>query len=138
MKTEWKLLLAGVVFSVASMSAGRAEAEGPALKTVHLFSVASAAAEANLLGALDEMNQAIAKEGCPQVRYRVWKVQSNQQGSHAYLWESTWPDNATYVKVHATQSYQRAFERVKSAIEGSVQEQVYNRYLELPVAKAKK
>lgn len=138
MKMRCKALLAGVAFLAASMSTGRAQAEGPTVKTVHLFNVASGAAEADLLGALDEMNQAIAKEGYPQSRYRVWKVQSNQQGSHAYLWESTWPDRATYAKVHEAQSYKRAFERVQSAIERSVKDPVYNRYVEVPVAKAKK
>ena len=132
-----KPLLASVAL-MASMSTGRADAEGPPLKTVHLFNVASASAEAELLGALDEMNQAIAKEGYPQSRYRVWRVQGDQQGSKAYLWESTWPDRATYAKVHAAQSYQRAFERVRSAIEASVKDQVYNRYVEVPVARTKK
>ena len=138
MRMKCKPLLASVVFLMAGMSIGRAEAEGPTLKTVHLFNVASAAAEADLLGALDEMNQAIAQAGYPQSRYRVWKVQGDQQGSHAYLWESTWPDAAAYAKVHETQSYQRAFERVRSAIEGSMKDHVYNRYVEVPVAKAKK
>lgn len=138
MRIGCKPLLASVVFSMASMSTGRAETEGPSLKTVHLFNVASGAAEADLFGALDEMNQAIAKEGYPQSRYRVWKVQGDQKGSHTYLWESTWPDGATYAKVHEAQSYQRAFERVRSAIEASVKDQVYNRYVEIPVARAKK
>ena len=138
MRMGYKLVPALVVFSMASLSSARAEAAGPAAKTVHLFNVASAADEANLLGALDEMNQAIVKAGYPQSRYRVWKVQANQQGSHAYLWESNWPDRATYAKVHATEIYQRAFERVRSAIETSVKDPVYNRYDEVPVAKAKK
>ncbi len=138
MRMRCKPLLASVVFSMAGMSTGRAEVEGPALKTVHLFNVASGPAEADLLGALDEMNQAIAKEGYPQSRYRVWKVQGDQQGSHAYLWESTWPDRATYAKVHEAQSYQRAFEHVRSAIQASVKDEVYNRYVEVPVARPTK
>lgn len=138
MKTVWKPLVASVVLLMAGLSTGRALAEGPSMKTVHLFNLASAAAEADLLGALDEMNQAIAKAGYPQVRYRVWKVQGDQQGTNAYLWESTWPDKATYAKVHASEPYKRAFERVHAAIEGSVKGQVYNRYVELPVARSKK
>ena len=138
MRMTCKPLLASVLFLTATMSIGRAGAEEPALKTVHLFNVASAAAEADLLGALDEMNQVIAKAGYPQSRYRVWKVQGDPQGSHTYLWESTWPDPAAYAKVHEDQAYQGAFERVRSTIDASMKDHVYNRYLEVPVAKGKK
>jgi hypothetical protein len=68
----------------------------------------------------------------------VWKVQGDQQGNRAYLWESTWPDRAAYAKVHDAQSYQRAFVHVRSAIEASVKDEVYNRYVEIPLAPPKK
>jgi hypothetical protein len=138
MKMTCKPLLAGVVFLMASMSTGRAAAEGPSFKAVHLFNVASGAAEADLLRALDEMNQVIAKAGHPESRYRVWKVQGDQQGSQAYLFESNWPDRAVYAKVHDDPSYKRAFERLQPAIEASMKDHVYNRYLEVPVATTKK
>ena len=131
------LVVSIVCVVMASIGPGRARAEGPAFKTVHLFNLASGA-EADLLAALDEVNQAIAKEGYPDCRYRVWKVQGDQQGSHAYLWESTWPDRAVYAKVHDAQSYQRAIQRVRSAIEAPLKDHVYNQYEQIAVAGAKK
>src|SRR5689334_8075793 len=98
------LLVSVVCGLMSGMSPGRVRAEGPAFKTVHLFNLASGA-EPDLLAALEEVNQAIAKEGYPESRYRVWKVQGDQQGGHAYLWESTWPDRTVYSKVHDAQSY---------------------------------
>ena len=41
-------------------------------------------------------------------------------------------------RVHKAQSYQHAFERVRSAIEASMKDHVYNQYLEVPVVGAKK
>jgi hypothetical protein len=130
------LVLGCVLVLGATASAGeRPATPSPiqAFKTVHLFNVASGAAEAQLLSDLSEMNQAITKAGHPESRYRVWKVDGEQQGTRAYLWESTWADRATYDKVHRHPEYEASIKRVGTTLEAALADHVYNRYTEVSV-----
>ncbi len=126
---------------VGCLLAVTARAEAPprtAFKTVHLFNLASASAEAQLLSDLGDVNAAIAQAGHPDSRYRVWKVAGEKQGAHAYLWESTWADRATYDKVHAHSAFQAALKRATPSLQAALTDHVYNQYTELAVGSARK
>ena len=105
-----------------------------AFKTVHLVALKSAADAASLLAALEDMNAITAKEGYPQVRYRLYKVEGTQAGSFNYLWESSWPSGAVYSKVHNSAAW-TALDKKHPALEGLAKGEVYNRYVEVTSAK---
>jgi hypothetical protein len=59
----------------------------------------------------------------------LWKVTSEQTGEYAYLWEGDWPSQADYDVIHASESWQAAFEA--EVFEALRWQQVYNRYVEI-------
>ncbi len=114
------------------------EPKGPAFRTVHLFNLPSPETEAKLLGMLGEFNQLFTQLGYPNVQYRVWKVHGEQKGDYSYLWDSLWPDRATYDKVHEHEAYRKLIERHQKAFEEIVKKEIYNQYEEVLVGGAKK
>jgi hypothetical protein len=101
---------------------------GPGFLSLHLFSLSSAEAEAELVGMLDEFNEVIADAGHPETRYRVWKVTGQQAGGHSHLFGSLWADRATYDVVHEHADYKALQEKHREAYERLMGEQVYNQY----------
>jgi hypothetical protein len=105
-----------------------------AFKAVHLVTLTSEADVASLLGALDDMNAAVAKAGFPDIRYRLYKVTGKQAGSYNYLWESSWPGGAVYDKVHKNEAWVAATKK-HPEMEALMKDEVYNRYVEVSPAK---
>jgi hypothetical protein len=87
-------------------------------------------AEKTVLTAVASMNQVIAKAGCPDCIYHLWKVSGQQNGSHNYLLVSDWPGRAMYDKVHNSPEYlmgAQSWLRLRSVVKS----EVYNRYVEM-------
>jgi quinol monooxygenase YgiN len=96
--------------------------------SVHVFNLASAEAENELVGILEEFNGAISEAGYPQTRYGVWKVSGDQAGDHAYLSGSLWADRAAYDAAHEYPSYKALSEKHGDALEKLIPEEIYNKY----------
>ena len=99
-------------------------------QAVHLINLPSAEAEKSLLAALTDINTAIAKAGCANCGYHLWKVYGTQGGAFNYLWMSTWPGRDVYIKIHQSADYQAAINRHQD-IDKVMNNQIYNRYVEV-------
>jgi quinol monooxygenase YgiN len=127
------LVFAGLlVMAATAAQAQQTPARG--YKAVHLFNVA-AQDEAQFLMGIAQLNDAVAKAGIPDVRYRVWKVQGQAKGPQEYLYESTWPDKATYDKAHANPEFKKVLERVEPLMSRLLKDYAYNRYAEVALPK---
>jgi len=130
-----KSILAGCLISAAAFAAGFATAstaeEGPAIRSVHLLNLPSDVSEADVAEALGKLNAAVVEAGYPEAGYGLWKVTSEQSGEYAYLWEGVWPSQDDYDAIHGSESWQAAFEA--EVFEALRWQQVYNRYVEIPV-----
>lgn len=135
MRGSRTLVFVGLLVLVATaVQAQQTPAPTRGYKAVHLFNIAAQDETQFLLG-LSQASEAIAKAGFPDVRYRVWKVQGQPQGSHEYIWESTWPDKATYDKVHNDPGFKKVMDRVEPMISKLLKDHVYNRYAEVALPK---
>lgn len=125
-----------VVLSVALSAAALAQEappEGP-FKTVHLVGLESSADVAKLQAALDDMNRAVAAVGFSNIRYRLYKVVGRQNGNYNYLWESSWPSGDVYTRVHKSEDWLAATKK-HPEIDALMKDEIYNRYVEVPLAK---
>jgi hypothetical protein len=120
----------------ATLTAGCALAQGNPpvgpFQAVHMLRVdpQNAGAEKTMLAAIAEMNEEIAKAGCAECIYHLWKVSGKQNGSYNYIQISHWPGGAVYLKVHNDPGYAAASAKF-SALRSVVQEEVYNRFEEV-------
>jgi hypothetical protein len=99
-------------------------------QAVHLIAATKADDEKKLATAMDDLNSAIAKGGCPACIYHLWKVYGQQAGPFNFLWISSWPGRDVYTKVHASTEYMDATRR-HPEIGDAVNGQIYNRYVEV-------
>ena len=129
------LLTIAVILVLGSLVSGVHSQKGPApaYKPVHLMNLTSSEAEANLLTILAEFNKLYAQMGYPNIRYRVWKVSGKQSVQFTHIWESEWPDKATYDKVHSFKEFTELHARHEKELRGLLKDHVYNRYEELPL-----
>jgi len=115
--------------AAAIMAQNEALPDG-AFKTSHLLNLPVDVTEGAFLSVLSDMNQAIAKAGCPTCRYALFKVYGQQNGPYSYMWEATWPGVAVYMKVHSDPGYQAAMNR-HPQFERVMKNEIYNRYVEV-------
>lgn len=121
------------------LAAGCALAQGNApvepFQAVHLIrlDMQKPDAEKTLMKAISEMNRAIAKAGCAKCVYQLWKVAGEQNGTFNFLQISSWPGRAVYDKVHNSPEYEAA-SKSWPELRSVVQEELYNRYVEVPAA----
>ena len=136
MRGSRTLVFVGLLVVVAAAAARAQQTPAPTrgYKAVHLFNIA-AQDETQFLVGLSQASEAIAKAGFPDVRYRVWKVQGQPQGAQEYIWESTWPDRATYDKVHSNAEFKKILDRVEPMMSKVLKDHVYNRYTEVALPK---
>jgi hypothetical protein len=87
-------------------------------QAVHMIAATKADDEKTLVAALDDLNGAIAKGGCPVCIYHLWKVYGQKSGPFNYLWTSNWPGRAIYETVHASAEYIDATNRHPEIMEG--------------------
>jgi hypothetical protein len=104
-----------------------------AFKAVHLVTL-TPAQESKLLTAFADMNTVLAEAGHPEIRYRLYKVTGKQVGSHSHMWESSWPSGAVYDELHKSPAF-LATTKKHPAIEELMQDEIYNRYVEVTTAK---
>ena len=128
------VLLLGLVM-IGLQTGPRAQEPAPteAFKAVHLLTLTTSDV-ATLLTALADMNAAVAKAGHPEIRYRLYKVAGKQQGTHNYMWESSWPSGAVYEQVHQSAPFQAATQK-HPEMERLMKDEVYNRYVEVTAGK---
>ncbi len=130
-------ILVGCLIGAAAFATGLAMArtaeEGPAIKSHHLSNLPSDVSESDLAEALGIMNTGVAEAGYAESGYRLWKVTGDQAGEYAYLWEGNWPSQEGYAAIHESESWQAAAEANAEVFEAIFAEQVYNRYVEIPL-----
>ena len=101
---------------------------------MHLTQASQPDSEKILLAAIKDLNSAIEKAGCPSCIYRLWKAFGEQSGPFTYIWAASWPDRATYEKIHEEAGYTAAWGRHPEL--GAVRKgEIYNRYVELKPGK---
>jgi hypothetical protein len=116
--------------SLASLVASQQRPPEAPFQAVHMLTVRQADEEKKLLAAMDDLNSAISKGGCPACIYHLWKLYGDQAGPFNYLWVSNWPGRAIYEKVHLTTEYVAATQR-HPEIQAIIGGQIYNRYVEV-------
>jgi len=125
-----------VVVSVglASLAVSQERPPDQAFQTVHLSVARQPDAEKKLSAALDDLNNAIIKGGCPPCIYHLWKTYGQQSGPFDFLWVASWPDRATYENIHATPLYNAAWNKHPEL--GAIRSgEIYNRYVEVKPGK---
>jgi quinol monooxygenase YgiN len=100
-------------------------------RAVHLVNLKSVENEAEFVEMLNDFNKVVAEVGYPNIRYNLWKERGDREGQYRYIFESTWPDQATYDKVHENEKYQAVSEKHKTRYEEFVKEDIYSRYVPL-------
>ena len=119
-----------VLFSICDARAQTQDATPKgAFRTVHLVNLKTPTDVATLQSAIAEMNNAVAKAGAKDVRYRLYKVTGTQTGSQAYMWDSSWPSGEVYDKVHKSAEWIAATK--KHPLDAVTADQIYNRYIEV-------
>lgn len=98
---------------------------------VHLVNLQSEDMEEEFMTITKDFNQALKEIGYPDIKYKVWKERSGRDGKYTYFYQTIWPDQATYDKVHSHEKYHKAVEKHGSRYEELVSEDVYNRYVPL-------
>ncbi len=98
---------------------------------VHLVNLQSEDMEEEFMAITKDFNQALKEIGYPDIKYKVWKERSGRDGKYTYFYQTIWPDQATYDKVHSHEKYHAAVEKHGSRYEQLVAEDVYNRYVPL-------
>jgi hypothetical protein len=107
----------------------RAGVQAAGYKTVHRFILASAAEEAELSAILVEFNTLFEAEGLPPGVYGLWRAEGATPAT--FLWESDWPDRATYDAVHAQPAYRALVQRHMARLGQLLQDHEYTRYREV-------
>ena len=115
------------------VQAAQAPAPDVAFRTIHLINIESGK-EAEVLALFEQFNQVMAKLGCADCRYRLWKVSGTQQGPHAYLWDSSWPGRAMYDKIHDTAEW-KTLSAQGDNLQKLVKDHIYNRIVEVATPK---
>ena len=115
------------------VQAVQAPAPDVAFRTIHLINIESGR-EAEVLALFEQFNQVIAKLGCADCRYRLWKVSGAQQGPHAYFWDSSWPGRAMYDKIHNAAEW-KTLSAQGDNLQKLVKDHVYNRIVEVATPK---
>jgi hypothetical protein len=125
---------AALFVGFAALASSQDRPPEQAFQTVHLTPAAQPDAENILLTAIKDLNIAIAKAGCKKCGYHLWKSYGEAGGGFKYMWGATWPNRATYEKIHAAKGYNDAWERHPEL--GKVREgEVYGRFVEVKAGK---
>jgi len=107
------------------------ENKGGVFRAVHLVNLKSVENEAEFVAMLNDFNKVITELGYQNIRYNIWKERGDREGKYKYIFESTWPDQGTYDKVHKNEKYQAIFEKYKTRYEEFIKDEIYSRYIPL-------
>ena len=121
-----------LLFALSGAPSDRPNHEVSALRTVHQFTLASEAEEAELRAILAEFNAWFESEGLPAGTYRLWRSSADGEAPR-YHWESVWPDQSSYDDVHGRSAYRRLVQRHMSSLAALLQDHTYARFQEVSV-----
>ena len=74
-------------------------------RTVHFINLKTVEDEAKFALIADVFNKLVAELGYQNVHYNFWKVTGDREGQYNYIFESTWPDQETFDKVHEYEKF---------------------------------
>ena len=100
-------------------------------KAVHLINLNADTSEAELQKILDELNNVITELGYTDIKYQLWKERGDTEGKYKYIFESKWPSQGIYDKVHNSDSYKKITEKYKTGYKELIKEEDYSRYIPL-------
>ena len=100
-------------------------------RTVHLLNLKNIEDEAEFVAIADDFNKVVAELGYQNIRYNFWKETTGREGQYKYIFESTWPDQGTYDKVHEYEKFKVVWEKSYAKWKKMVAEDIYNRYIPL-------
>jgi hypothetical protein len=135
MKTRTFMILLAVVSilslsSVNQLHAQQKNNDGPALMSIHLINVPSAK-EQEMAHIMTEFNKLFSILGFPEVKYQLWRVSGNQSGAYTHVWNSVWPNQDAYDKVHQNDDYKNLVEKHRQHVEVFISKETYNRYVQV-------
>jgi hypothetical protein len=71
----------------------------------------------------------VAELGYQNIRYNFWKETVGRDGQYKYIFESTWPDQETYDKVHEYEEFKEVWEKSYAKWIKIIEVDIYNRYI---------
>lgn len=98
-------------------------------RTVHLLNIKSVEYEAEFVAIADDFNKLAAELGYQNIRYNFWKETRDREGQYKYIFESIWPDQETYDKVHEYEKFKLVWEKNYAKWKKMIAEDIYNRYI---------
>jgi quinol monooxygenase YgiN len=98
-------------------------------RTVHLVNLKSVENEAEFIAISNNFNEVVAELGYQNIRYNIWKESGYHEGQYKYIFESTWPDQETFDKVHKNEKFQAVWKTNKAVWDELIKEDTYNRYI---------
>lgn len=104
--------------------------DGPALMSVHLINVPDAK-EQEMARIMGEFNKLFSILGFQNVEYQLWRVTGNQIGTYTHIWNSVWPNQDAYDKVHQNEDYKNLVEKHRQYVENIISQEIYNRYVQV-------
>jgi hypothetical protein len=104
---------------------------GP-FQVIHYFQLdpAKPDAQVTVMRAIAELNDGIAKGGCPECAYHLWKVADQHPGPYDYLLISSFPGRAMYDQVLSSAEFKSVFKNWP-ILRAVVQRESYNRLVEV-------
>ena len=100
-------------------------------RTVHLINLKTIEDEAEIVAIADDFNKVVAELGYQNIRYNFWKETIGRNGQYKYIFESTWPNQETYDKVHEYEKFKLVWEKNYTKWKKMIEEDIYNRYIPL-------
>lgn len=77
----------------------------------------------------DDFNNLVSELGYQNISFSVWK--ETREGQYKYIFESNWPDQETYDKVHEYEEFKVVWKKNYAKWKRMAEEDVYNRYIPL-------
>jgi hypothetical protein len=100
-------------------------------RTVHLVNLKTVEDEAEFVTIADDFNKIVSELGFQDVHYNFWKEIKGREGQYKYIFESTWPNQETYDKVHEYEQFKVVWEKNYTKWKKMIKEDIYNRYIPL-------
>ena len=98
-------------------------------RTVHLINLKFVEDEIEFVVIADDFNKVVAELGYQNIHYNFWKETGDREGQYKYIFESTWPDQETYDKVHEYEKFKIVWEKSYTKWKEMIEEDIYNRYI---------
>jgi hypothetical protein len=98
--------------------------------SMHLINIPPAK-EQEMAKIMTEFNKLFLILGFQNVEYQLWRVNGNQTGGYTHVWNSVWPNQDAYDKVHQNDDYKNLVEKHRQYVESIVSQEIYNRYIQV-------